>query len=391
MGKILKGRLSERRYRLYRVRSRKSINNDLSLVEEKWCRKRQYKNKYFKSTKNIHIKEDSSNKLTDDPLILPTKSVENYMNTEDETNSELIDDPLPLQSDLMKPDNLLPDTVTAVNFLSADSSYPQGFPALYKNIGNIIVNEDSFRSLQANSYVDDAVINSFGVICQDMLGNNNRVIIFDTFLVSKIILGTISQGYEKLLGSQSITDALLWIAPVFDDNKKHWTLLIINFKDKLIIFLDSLHSSPPKNLINNMCSLMDELYKNQKFDVLNWSEWLYHIPKDIPMQCRKNGSISSNCGVHLCWYIYSICSGNYIIFNDDDMDNFRKSIAKLIIEHVDKPVVRQKRVKIFEQIASLHGDEKEKKYNLRGTKKPPQNWINTLLYCATIKDRLIQN
>lgn len=47
--------------------------------------------------------------------------------------------------------------------------------------------------------------------------------------------------------------------------------------------------------------------------------------EDIPVQKYLN------CGVHICTYVYILCSGIFINYTDGDMDMIRRAIANIIV------------------------------------------------------------
>lgn len=180
----------------------------------------------------------------------------------------------------------------------------------------------------------------------------------------------------------------LWLAPVFNAEKQHWSLLIINFSDNIILHIDSLHSILPPTLINNTCILIEKVFSQQAI-VVNWDQWKYYTPIDVPKQVRKNKNISMNCGVHLSWWIFIICTGTYINFTDDDMDNCRKGIATYIFEKEDISNKREKRIKVREELTDIYGELSNKcTHKLKAIKKPSLNYETTLQYCSMLKKRL---
>ena len=102
---------------------------------------------------------------------------------------------------------------------------------------------------------------------------------------------------------------------------------MIVFEIKAIINSDSLHGS--LNIIESgkLCSFIHTVYYALNLEGINWSEWTFYSPKDIPHQLQGK-SHGNNCGIYLSLYIHIICTSTYIIFNEHNMDIIRRYIEK---------------------------------------------------------------
>ena len=57
------------------------------------------------------------------------------------------------------------------------------------------------------------------------------------------------------MGGNKICDYDFWLMPVRLPG--HWVLTIVDFERKIIIYFDSMHCKPPKNLVQKVISFVD--------------------------------------------------------------------------------------------------------------------------------------
>ena len=59
---------------------------------------------------------------------------------------------------------------------------------------------------------------------------------------------------------------------------------------------------------------------------VDFKEWTVYSPTDIPLQKH------TSCGVHVCSWAYIITSGNTYLFEDENMNTARRSIANILMQ-----------------------------------------------------------
>ena len=165
------------------------------------------------------------------------------------------------------------------DFFNPTTNYPERFPHIMNNIAGISLSEHSFKTLFANTDVDDNVINSFSLMMSynAKTEKNVNVLHFKTFLVSSILNKSyISLGYRKWIMRCDMSTADIWILPVHEQFNKlgHWSLFVIYAKYKLIIYIDSLHKKPEVEWWNRLCSYIEKYYLNNLSD---WNEWEFML------------------------------------------------------------------------------------------------------------------
>jgi len=108
--------------------------------------------------------------------------------------------------------------------------------------------------------------------------------------------------------------------------RHHWTLLVVIFRHSLFLYLDSMHGHPPPQFLNRLCDFIDH-HTVSTNNSLKWREWKVLALKDVLFQVSRDGK----CGVHVCIWAYIICTGSYTMFDDNDVTEARKGIAKLLL------------------------------------------------------------
>ena len=210
------------------------------------------------------------------------------------------------------------------------NDYPIDWKSCNYKIGDIKMNARFLTSLLPGQEVLDDIIDAF-IIISKYEQNSFDPLIFPvaTFLcIQQNKTGIYNYAYKNNASTKKI-----WIIPKGGNN--HWILLVIIFNIKAIINLDSLHGSLNINDLTELCSFIDTIYYALNLENINWSEWTFYTPKDIPHQLRGK-SQGNNCGIHLCLYVHIICTSTYIIFDKNVMDIIKKYIIikYIIIKYI---------------------------------------------------------
>lgn len=150
-----------------------------------------------------------------------------------------------------------------------------------------------------------------------------KVHAMNTFFYPKLLSG----GHSSLKRWTRKVDILaqdLMVVPIHLDI--HWCMSIIDFREKSIVYYDSMGSSNPKCLAALKQYLQDESLdkKKQSYDM---SDWKLRSAKNIPQQ--MNGS---DCGVFSCMFAEYVCANKKITFTQDDMPYFRNKMVYEILK-----------------------------------------------------------
>lgn len=207
---------------------------------------------------------------------------------------------------------------------SAIAPGPAG-EVLAEGFGLRITRKDLYTLADLN-WLNDEVINFYMnlLIARGTSSDKYpKVHAMNTFFYPKLLSG----GHSSLKRWTRKVDIFaqdLMVVPVHLDI--HWCMSIIDFRDKSIIYYDSMGSSNPKCLAALKQYLQDESLdkKKRSYDM---SDWKLQSAKKIPQQ--MNGS---DCGVFSCMFAEFICANKKLTFTQDDMPYFRNKMVYEILK-----------------------------------------------------------
>lgn len=220
----------------------------------------------------------------------------------------------------------LPDDLQSV--LKNCFSFPEATEIIQKFCIPITVKD--LRTLRPPNWLNDEIMNFyFELLHQRSKANPNlpKIHIFSTFFYPKLK----SNGYAPLKRWTRKVDIFTFdmiLIPIHLGI--HWCFAEINFKERSIIYYDSLHNS------NNACLkylqeylIEEHLDKkgtdgNSEFDFNNWN---LSCPKGIP--CQQNGY---DCGVFACVFAEYRSRNAEFAFSQKDMNYFRDKMSYEIVK-----------------------------------------------------------
>lgn len=195
---------------------------------------------------------------------------------------------------------------------------------LTEGFGLKITRKD-IHTLAGLNWLNDEVINFYMnlLIARGTAGKYPKVHAMNTFFYPKLLSG----GHSSLKRWTRKVDIFaqdLVVVPVHLNI--HWCMSIIDFRDKAIVYYDSMGSSNPKCLVALKQYLQDESLdkKKQAYDM---NDWKLQSAKDIPQQ--MNGS---DCGVFSCMFAEYVCANKKITFTQQDMPYFRNKMVYEILK-----------------------------------------------------------
>lgn len=196
---------------------------------------------------------------------------------------------------------------------------------LAEGFGLRITRKDLFTLADLN-WLNDEVINFYMnlLIARGTSSDKYpKVHAMNTFFYPKLLSG----GHSSLKRWTRKVDIFaqdLMVVPVHLDI--HWCMSIVDFRNKSIVYYDSMGSSNPKCLAALKQYLQDESLdkKKQPYDM---NDWKLQSAKNIPQQ--MNGS---DCGVFSCMFAEYACANKKITFTQDDMPYFRNKMVYEILK-----------------------------------------------------------
>ncbi|XP_012537438.1 sentrin-specific protease 1 [Monomorium pharaonis] len=196
---------------------------------------------------------------------------------------------------------------------------------LAEGFGLRITRKDLYTLADLN-WLNDEVINFYMnllIARGTSLDKYPKVHAMNTFFYPKLLSG----GHSSLKRWTRKIDIFaqdLMVVPIHLDI--HWCMSIVDFRDKTIIYYDSMGSSNPKCLAALKQYLQDESLDKKK-QPYNMNDWKLQSAKNIPQQ--MNGS---DCGVFSCMFAEYVCANKKITFTQDDMPYFRNKMVYEILK-----------------------------------------------------------
>ena len=248
----------------------------------------------------------------------------------------------------------------------------------------VTLDDVSLRSLLRHQCVDNYVINAF----MSFLAAKYEDISLLNFPVeyTKILTSTVENDSSIIKWCQKMRankyDA--WLLPVHDTevhNTGHWTLFLVVFSQKCLIYFDSLHDWPKNYWVSRICSLIERLFPNMKTGLLNWSEWTLFAPADVPKQGGASKS-SNNCGLHVCVWNYILYSGELNKFDESEMYSIRPWIMSSLL---NTKLTKCSKGLIFPTSENFTVLQQTDISKMARSRNPPSHFDSTLEYTASLK------
>ncbi|KAJ8682905.1 hypothetical protein QAD02_018697 [Eretmocerus hayati] len=236
------------------------------------------------------------------------------------------------------PNNVVPEGIQErqvdVKLWEPKTKFPPNYPFLLSVVCGHTIKSLSWKSLDHDELVDDVIVNSYlKLICSQAKRNLGvNILPFDIHLVQDIILRKSLGGFSSWVRRTNLMEFKIWLLPIVLND--HWTMLLVIPSKKLMIYLDSLHGYPARTYIESTCAFIRTCCNTDK--KINFTKWTLLVARDIPKQYRPIGDssvLTMNCCPHILTWAYIVCTGEYRIFNDQNMDSIRCAIAGALLKH----------------------------------------------------------
>uniref|UniRef100_M4FAE8 Ubiquitin-like protease family profile domain-containing protein n=1 Tax=Brassica campestris TaxID=3711 RepID=M4FAE8_BRACM len=199
---------------------------------------------------------------------------------------------------------------------------------------NIDITGEVLQCLTPSAWLNDEVINVYLELLKERETrepkNYLKCHFFNTFFYKKLVSDS---GYnfkavrrwttQKKLG-YALTDCDMIFVPIH--RGVHWTLAVINNRDRKFLYLDSLNGVDSKILSVLSKYLGDEAKEKSGKDI-DVSSWEMEFVEGIPQQ--QNGY---DCGMFMLKYIDFFSRGLGLCFSQEHMPYFRLRTAKEILK-----------------------------------------------------------
>lgn len=260
--------------------------------------------------------------------------------------------------------------------------YPENWRTLSFYIGNMLINEDSLKTLLPNEELDDNIINTFLKICESESMSTNKILLFDAHFFVTLLDNSKRFGFVRWAQKVAAWKYNIWVLPKCENS--HWTLMIIVFPSNAIIYLDSLHGTVKKEVLRRLCGFIEKVRsRKQNLPPIQWKDWTLFCPKDTPSQLTSTGP-GVNCGVHVCLWGLIVFSSELLIFQEHDMLRIRRWIFYKLVRSQNSYKERTKSVYNISEIDPMKHESKDSDF-IKRSFKPPSGSISTLEYVAFLK------
>lgn len=205
--------------------------------------------------------------------------------------------------------------------LSEARGRPESFTIV--EIFNIPIGSKEMKKLVSPNWLNDEIINAYFEMIQarsnsDDHRNLPKVHVFSTHFYSTIM----ERGYEGVQRWTRKVDIFakdLILIPVHLG--MHWVLAVIDFRLKMVRYIDSLHGSNPKAL-NVFKMYLESEHQSKKGFPFDAADWTFESVTNCPAQ--RNGY---DCGVFTCVNAEYISRNASLSYSQNDMLYFRDKIG----------------------------------------------------------------
>ncbi|KAG2272685.1 hypothetical protein Bca4012_085749 [Brassica carinata] len=247
--------------------------------------------------------------------------------------SYFIQDEEPVEDAQREPFRLLSkEDETAVK--QAFSANAQDILVTHEN-SSIDITGEKLRCLKPGQWLNDEVINLYLVLLKEREARDPNKFLkchfFNTFFFTKLVHSGTGYNYSAVRRWTSVKkldyhliDCDKIFIPIHMNI--HWTLAVINIKDRKFQYLDSFKGREPRILDAMARYFADEVRDKSGVEV-DVSQWRQEFVQDLPEQ--SNGF---DCGMFMIKYIDFYSRGLDLCFTQEQMSYFRVRTAKEILQ-----------------------------------------------------------
>ncbi|XP_018478183.1 ubiquitin-like-specific protease ESD4 isoform X2 [Raphanus sativus] len=198
---------------------------------------------------------------------------------------------------------------------------------------NIDITGEVLQCLTPSAWLNDEVINVYLELLKERETREPKKYLkchfFNTFFYKKLVSDS---GYnykavrrwttQRKLG-YALIDCDMIFVPIH--RGVHWTLAVINNRDRKFLYLDSLNGVDSK-ILNALAKYLTDEAKEKSGKDIDVSSWDMEFVEDLPQQ--QNGY---DCGMFMLKYIDFFSRGLGLYFSQEHMPYFRLRTAKEIL------------------------------------------------------------
>jgi sentrin-specific protease 1 len=203
----------------------------------------------------------------------------------------------------------------------------------HKN-SNIDISGETLQCLRPNQWLNDDVTNLYLELLKERQTRDPQKYFkchfFNTFFYVKLVSGSgynykaVSRWTTKRKLGYDLIDCDIIFVPIHIDI--HWTLGVINNRERKFVYLDSLFTGVGHTILNAMAKYLVDEVKQKSQKNIDVSSWGMEYVEERPQQ--QNGY---DCGMFMLKYIDFYSRGLSLQFSQKDMPYFRLRTAKEIL------------------------------------------------------------
>ena len=241
---------------------------------------------------------------------------------------------------------LTPNAVKRVRSVLGASNYSNVGRTLYAKISGCTVHGSDLQTLKPNTWLNDEIVNSYlellfrrnELALKDAETNGTkpppRVRFMSSFFYARLFANNPAQGcyvydYTRVRRWTKKFDVFgldMLVIPINQHNM-HWTLGVVNLRDKRVEHYDSFGGSQSGQILDNLLKWVADERENKKGDSLDIESW-EKVPMTGKMPQQNN---CDDCGVFVCKFADFITRGAEVTFEARHMRYFRARIAHEIM------------------------------------------------------------
>eukprot|EP01134_Creolimax_fragrantissima_P006163 CFRG6163T1 len=221
---------------------------------------------------------------------------------------------------------LPPEAVEKINKIWYDGEYDE--MKIHVKLLQLQVTQGDLERLARLEWLNDAVINIYMALINHRAKQPGAIVppvhCFSTHFLTKLT----NTGYvsiKRWTRKVDLFEKEFVVVPVHLGN--HWCVAVINFRDKLFEYYDSMGGSNPGVLRQLRNYIQDESMDKKKV-AYSFEKWQDYTPtKHTPQQGN-----CSDCGVFMCQFSEYRARGKDFNFSQADMPYFRQRMVYEILE-----------------------------------------------------------
>lgn len=228
-----------------------------------------------------------------------------------------------LMSKLVSKETILPKlTDEEINKVKKEFNQSTRRAVRLSNRFKLDIYNTDFATLKPGQWLNSTVIEYF---LKSLEAEDSRLVAFSPFFITKLS----SDGFNSVrrwlkMKKKDIMKIDKMLIPI-NVNENHWVCAMVDFKNKKILYLDSLCNTSNRSSFMYLERIKDYVIKQSERKIGQDFE-LVHLPS----QQQNNGF---DCGIFILMNMLQLAKDIPFVLNQNDASDFRYHIANEILKH----------------------------------------------------------